>query len=70
MIITKLTGLLPKKSKVAVALYLLEQISKYTDNTIDDRLVAGFRLALDNKDYGLQRKPTGPRKKVASSKKA
>lgn len=29
--------------------------------TFDDKLLAAVEMALQNKDYGLQRKPTGPR---------
>lgn len=36
-----------------------------TKTTFDDNLYNAITLGLDNVDYGLQRKPTGPRKKVA-----
>lgn len=50
---------------------VLEDLSKKTDNTIDDKLVAAVAFALEGKDYGLQRKPTGPRtnKRVVASAK-
>lgn len=49
------------KVKVLIFVRLLKQVAKLSTNTIDDRLVAAVELALDGKDYGLQRKPTGPR---------
>lgn len=40
---------------------LAERYVASTSTTFDDKLLAAIELALDNKDYGLQRKPTGPR---------
>lgn len=50
---------------------ILDELKDKTDNTIDDKLVMAFKMALQGKDYGLQRKPTGPRtnKRVVSSAK-
>lgn len=55
-----------------IILEVLAILSKSKTNTIDEKLVKAVDAALCNKDYGLQRKPTGPRKAkpVASSKKA
>lgn len=57
--------LMPKKMILSLLVNLAKAAVKYTDNTIDDKLVSAIETALNNKDYGLQRKPTGPRKKVA-----
>ena len=40
--------------------------------TFDDKLLNAVELALDNQDYGLQRKPTGPRanRRTGNGKKA
>lgn len=64
----KLFKVFPKDLLVAVAISALETVAKKTETTVDDKLVAAIKLAVANKDYGLQRKPTGPRN--AASKKA
>lgn len=42
--------------------FAARKLVKRSTNTIDDKLVDAVVLAVENKDYGLQRKPTGPRK--------
>lgn len=49
------------KMTAMVVVQGLKVLAKLTTNTIDDKLVAAVELALTGKDYGLQRKPTGPR---------
>lgn len=51
--------------KARKLLKLANELAPMTTNTIDDRLVAALNLAMANKDYGLQRKPTGKRGKKA-----
>lgn len=49
------------KVKVLILVRILKQLAKLSTNTIDDKLVNAVEVALTGKDYGLQRKPTGPR---------
>lgn len=46
---------------VKTVMFLIKNLAKRSDNTVDDRLVGALELAFGNTDYGLQRKPTGPR---------
>ena len=49
---------------------VLDALAAKTDNTIDDKLVMAVKLALQGKDYGLQRKPVGPRPNSRTPKNA
>ena len=44
-------------------LELARTVASYTTNTLDDKIVDGIEKCLAGRDSGLQRKPTGPRKK-------
>lgn len=44
-------------------LELAKVLSQSTENTLDDKMVQAIENCVANKDSGLQRKPTGPRKK-------
>lgn len=46
---------------IKAVMFLVKKLAKRSDNTVDDRLVSALDLAFGNNDYGLQRKPTGPR---------
>lgn len=45
-----------------VIIELFDILKAKRDNTVDENLSKAVDKALCNKDYGLQRKPTGPRK--------
>jgi hypothetical protein len=42
---------------------LARELAKLTSNTVDDKIVEALVKCVRNEDSGLQRKPTGPRKK-------
>lgn len=69
--LNKILDLLSDKRLAGLLLCVAAAVAKRTNNTFDDKLVKALRLAVKNEDYGLQRKPTGPRKKTnGTTKKA
>lgn len=64
-----ITKFLSKKTLVTVLFEILEQITKNTSTTVDDKLVQALRLAVEGQDYGLQRK-AGKKKQVVVTDKA
>lgn len=67
--IKSLTKLMSNKALVALVFELLRRLAAKTKTTLDDQLLGALELALEGKDYGLQR--VEPVKKVnAKTKKA
>lgn len=64
-----ITKFLSKKTLITVLFEILEQITKNTSTTVDDKLVQALRLAVEGQDYGLQRK-AGKKKPVVATDKA
>lgn len=59
----KILDLLSNKRITRILLAVAWSVAKRTDNKVDEKLVKALELAMLGEDYGLQRKPTGPRKK-------
>lgn len=72
MFLTLLLKLLSTSAIQQIAVKGIEAAVASTETTIDDKFLEAFHTGCSNKDYGLQRKPTGPRpnRRKASGKKA
>ena len=63
MFIALLLKLLSSSVIQQVTIKGIEKLVESTETTLDDKFLAAFHTGCTNQDYGLQRKPTGPRKK-------
>lgn len=65
MFLTLLLKLLSSTVIQQITVKGIEAVVKSTETTLDDKFLVAFHTGCTNADYGLQRKPTGPRKKKA-----